>query len=1085
MRGMAEERRLVTVLFADVTSSTALGESIDPEALRGLLGRFFNTAREIVQSHGGTVEKFIGDAVMAVFGLPQAHGDDAARAIAAALELRDRVRDDPGLGDRLPIRLGINTGEVVASRQPESPGDFLVTGDAVNVAARLQQTAEPWTIIAGERTVRAAGDGFEFGPPMRQEARGKSVEVQAAVVLGRSQTHLRRRLPLVGRDGDLAQLRLAAQRAVGERRPFLVTLLAPAGTGKTRLLEEFLDVRDGLAGDARVAIAQCLPYGQRLTYWPLRSLLQGLADLPDDMPPERLRPAIQAWLNALGDDSAEHSAELLAATLGATDSDVADQSAIFSAWRRSIELAAAREPLILVIEDLHWSSNSLLDLIEYVLQPHGELPLLMIALARPELVDRRPGWGGGRRNYLSLALDPLDDPAVEKLVANLLDGPSPDIVRGVVARADGNPFYAGEIVRSIIERVPDLSDPVAVRNALAALPDTVQATVLARLDVLPVPARRLLQVGSIFGRSFRRAGVLSLEPGLEADADPSLEALVDRDLLRPAASDAFTFRHILIREVANSTLTRTERATLHASAAGWLEAETAEPDAIAELIAYHYREAVTLRQEIGLPVEPELKARAVEWLTRAAELAGAAAANLEASRHLRAAIELAERDDLPELYVRLGGAYGGGDEGAAAYAEAYRLGVQLGRGPDFLLQALSSELATVMRWHASIAHQRTEPEIAALRSRAAELLEKASDERSRAMYYISEGFYPFWLSNSVRVPTDDEKASSGEHARLGLEMAERLDDASMMSAALDSLTSSFGFEDVNVILDLSSRRVAMGDRITLTERMDAHHMVAWANCLLGEFAEAARLSRSGTALVLPGQSSNFTLAVAVWLPYSLAQLGQWDDVIPAAERAMTYWSEADTPAPGFGLHGLYSALWVARARHNRDQVDRWSELVERIALRFEENNPTHALIALARMDLAGLVAIVANWNRYSMRLQHLDRALGTCVDYGQRVSLEALDSIVEIANRGGLRPLEAQARRARGVQEAREDDLRASLRLFEEMASVPHIGRVEIELGQLVGDQTLVASGLARLESLGDLDQLDRVRKSGVAVPEA
>ena len=262
MRAMAEERRLVTVLFADVTGSTALGESIDPEALRGLLARFFRAAQEIVQSHGGTVEKFIGDAVMAVFGLPQAHGDDAARAINAALQLRDRVRDDPALGERLPIRLGINTGEVVASRQPDSAGDFLVTGDAVNVAARLQQSAEPWAIVAGERTVRAAGGGFQFGPLVRQEARGKSLEVHAAVVLGRLESHLRQRLPLVGRDGDLAQLRLVAQRAVGERRPFLVTLLAPAGTGKTRLLEELLDGRDGIAREARVAIAQCLPYGR-------------------------------------------------------------------------------------------------------------------------------------------------------------------------------------------------------------------------------------------------------------------------------------------------------------------------------------------------------------------------------------------------------------------------------------------------------------------------------------------------------------------------------------------------------------------------------------------------------------------------------------------------------------------------------------------------------------------------------------------------------------------------------------------------------------------------------------------------------
>jgi class 3 adenylate cyclase len=252
---VTDERRLVTVLFADVTGSTALGESLDPEDLRALLSRYYGTAKEVVTAHGGTVEKFIGDAVMAVFGLRQAHGDDATRAIAAALELRDRVRIDPRLGERLPIRLGVNTGDVVASRS-DSGDDFLVTGDAVNVAARLQQAAEPWSILCGARTVRAARVQFRFGPERHVDAKGKAGGVLAREALA-SAGASSARTPLFGRDADLAQLELVARRAFDEQRPFLVSVIAPPGTGKTRLLEEFLSRLPQIEEDAVVAATRC------------------------------------------------------------------------------------------------------------------------------------------------------------------------------------------------------------------------------------------------------------------------------------------------------------------------------------------------------------------------------------------------------------------------------------------------------------------------------------------------------------------------------------------------------------------------------------------------------------------------------------------------------------------------------------------------------------------------------------------------------------------------------------------------------------------------------------------------------------
>ena len=291
---MSEERRLVTILFADVSGSTTLGETLDPEDLRALLTRYYAIAREVVAEYGGTIEKFIGDAVMAVFGLPTAHGDDAERALGAALDLRDRVRDDPRLGDRLPIRLGVASGDIVARRDAAAGEDFLITGDAVNVAARLQQGADPWTIQLTDRTARATR-GFKFGPLTELDARGKARPIPARPLLGRGRSE-RARLPMIGRDADLAQLELVARRVFTERRPFLVTVVAPAGTGKTRLVEALLDRLPELGSAGTVAIAQCLPYGQRLTYWPLRAVLHQLVGTDDDGSPADLRRAVEAWL---------------------------------------------------------------------------------------------------------------------------------------------------------------------------------------------------------------------------------------------------------------------------------------------------------------------------------------------------------------------------------------------------------------------------------------------------------------------------------------------------------------------------------------------------------------------------------------------------------------------------------------------------------------------------------------------------------------------------------------------------------------------------------------------------------------------
>ena len=1074
---MTEERRLVTVLFADAVGSTGLGESLDPEDVRALMARYFSIATEVVEAHGGTLEKFIGDAVMAVFGLPVAHGDDAARAVAAALELRDRVREDSALGERLPIRLGISSGEVVASREPAA-GDFLVTGDAVNVAARLQQAAEPWSILVGERAARAAGRSFLLRPIEPIGVRGKSLPVPASEVIGRSEPATARRTPLIGRDADLAQLELVASRAFNERRPFLVSVIAAPGVGKSRLLEEFLDRLPARSPDARIATAQCLPYGQRLTYWPLRALLFQLLDLPEQAPPEIVRSAARAWLSAAGNETPDRTADLLATTIGAAEVELVDRAELFAAWRSTIELAALQQPVILVVEDLHWSSDSLLDLVEFVLRPRHESALLMVALARPELLDRRPNWGGGRRNYVSLALEPLGDGEVGLLVAQLLDGPAPDIVRSVVARADGNPFYAGEIVRSIVERVPDLRDQAAVDATLASLPDTVQATILARLDALPAPARRLLQVGSVFGRSYRLPGVVELDPDLAVSSAEASDELLTRDLVRASGRESFTFRHILIREVAYGTLTRAARIKLHAAAGSWLEATAgADVDALAELIAYHFRESISLSQLAGQPVDDAARRRAAAWLSHAADVAWAGAASIEAARHLQAAIELADREEQPELYLRLGRVWLGGDGGVAAFRTAYELGRDLNRSADFLLLALALRQTAMTRWFSSVARQPSLEEFEHLRAQARELFERATDERARATFLIAESFVPFWLSNLGRQPSRETLAQAEDWGRRGLELAEGLDDAVLMSAALDGIGDVTSREYPREALTLARRRLSFEHRLNVEERLDAHNVLAWRMCELGDLEDAISTSERGLAALQPGQDPFFALAVASWRPYAMAILGRWDDLPAAAERCRQLWLEGQRPAAGYAVSAFVSALDVARARQS-DGVERWSAVLDEILGQFEEGHPTRRLQGFVAPDVDALTNVITGWRSYVQRVQHVERALAACADRGKRVPTEPLDEIIERAEQLGQRPLQAQALRVRGLQgSSGQVDLASSLSLFQEIGARPYAGRVEIELGELTGDRNLSERGLVALDALGDVDQLERVRE--------
>jgi class 3 adenylate cyclase len=1060
---VSEERRIVTVLFADVTGSTAMGEEMDPEEVRSLLGRYYEIAKAVVAEHGGTLEKFIGDAVMAVFGLPTAHGDDAERAIAAALALRDRVRGDERLGTRLALRFGISTGEVVAALDPAAR-DFLVTGDTVNIAARIQQVAEPWQVLVTERTAYAAAGGFEFGTASTVEAKGKSAPLLVQEATGRRERSARLpvRVPMLGRDADFEQLQLVARRAFGEKRPWLVSLIAPAGTGKTRLLEEFLDHLASQSTPPRVAIAQCLPYGQQLTYWPMRQVLFNLSGVSEDAPAEEIRAATRRWLRSLQVDDADRVAELLAATVGAGAAEAPDRNFLFAAWRTAIEAVSRLAPLVVVFEDLHWSSESLLDLVEYLMQPRGEAQVLMIALTRPELLDRRPGWGGGRRNHLGLSLEPLDSDAIAELVRHLLDTDSPEVVRLVTERSEGNPFYAGELVRALIER-----------GSLERLPDTVQATVLARLDLLPAGERRLLQLGSVFGRSFRPDEIEAIEPGL-AGVEQLCESATARDLIRPAEGDRYAFRHILIREVAYQTLPRSERMRLHAAAAAWLASRAAGREvAIGEIVAFHYREAALLASAVDAESEQAagLRRQAVRWLVMAADVAQSAAAFPETVRHLRSAVELAEEAATGVLHERIGECLGG-DNGVAELEVALALYAKYGAPPEDRLRALAELLMITTRMQGSVADRMSEERMASLRAEGRELSSQTSDRRARARFLAADGYYPFWLQ-AIRPPSAEDLEAANAGARQALAVARELGDFNLASIALDALAgNATAVDDLLSAREFTRQRLEFEDRLNLYERIDAHSMMAWMNAILGELQEAVDASTRGMAVIQPGQVPANVLHLLAWRMYALFNLGRWDEVLSLGPRLIQLWDEAGRLAAGYTLRGVTAAWLAAHARRDPTSVD-IATMLREVCRQYETGNAFRSLAEFIDGDQrAGLQFLRL---RVGVRVgpETSEQVMGLLCDAGALPAPDLVDDLLDYWQ-GRIPLLTAQGLRARGLAHSDPASLLEAETLYASLGAVPGVARVRIELGRLTGDQARVDAGTRALEELGDVDYLGR-----------
>jgi class 3 adenylate cyclase/DNA-binding winged helix-turn-helix (wHTH) protein len=711
-------RKVVTVLFCDVTASTALGEELDPEALFGVMSRYFEELGAIIERHGGTVAKFIGDAVMAVFGIPHVHEDDALRAVRAAAEIRARL---PALaqdvGVELPFRTGVNTGLVLVGER-----ENLAIGHAVNVAARLEQAAAPGEILVGPQTLQLVRDAVRVEPLDPLALNGKSRPVPAFRLLDvdpHAPGFLRHfDAQLVGRGRELGLLRDAWGRTVAESGCHLFTLLGAAGVGKSRLVAELLSA---LGDEVLVLSGRCLHYGEGITFWPLQ---EALADVGEPAEPvlERLR------------------------TGGA-----ATPEELFLEVRRSLDLLAAERPVILHVDDLQWAEPMLLDLLDHIVALSRGAPILLLCAARPELLEDRPGWGGGKLNATSLLLEPLATAECDALLESLGDGLDPDARGRVVAASEGNPLFLEEMAA------------LAAATGTTAVPATIQALLAARLDLLTTEEREVLERGAIEGEVFHRSAARALSSErTETEVDSRLMGLVRKELIRPHPAtirddDAFRFRHLLIRDAAYDALPKSTRADLHEKFALWLEQAGDDIVELDEIAGWHLEQTLRYQRELGQSPDEALARDASNHLhtagRRARERRDVAAAKHLLERALALAREGDTRRaliaaDLAEVLVEAG-----------EFARADQLLTEIEHDPD--VSAVAA--LTRFEWMTSVSAPGATRQIESRLPGILKHFARVGGQRGLARaHMVAHNLY--WLRCRA-TPAGDEILIAAQHAR--------------------------------------------------------------------------------------------------------------------------------------------------------------------------------------------------------------------------------------------------------------------------------------------------------------------------------
>jgi predicted ATPase/class 3 adenylate cyclase len=883
------ERRLVSVLFADLVGFTSLSEERDPEEVRDLLTRYFETSRRLIERYGGTVEKFIGDAVMAVWGTPIAREDDPERAVRAALELTEAVETlgaEAGL-PKLRARAGVLTGEAAVTVGAEGQG--MVAGDLVNTAARIQSVAPSGSVFVGEVTRRATEAAIVYEDAGPHALKGKaepaalSRAVRVVAKVGGVARSSGLEAPFVGRDRELRMLKDLFHASAERSAAHLVSVAGVAGMGKSRLTWELYKYIDGLATNVRWHRGRCLAYGEGVTYWALAEMVRTRAGILEGEEAETALPKLRSAIEDSVPDPEERRwiEPRLAHLLGLEERTAGEREDLFAAWRLFYERLAEEMPTVMVFEDLHWADAALLDFIDYLMEWSRGHRLFVLTLARPDLLDRRPTWGAGRRNFTSISLEALPQEVMEAMLRDLVPGLPDDVRSGILERAQGVPLYAVETVRMLLDRGLLVQEGNEYRptGSIASLdvPETLHALIAARLDGLTPEERRLVQDASVLGKTFARAAIAALSRVPDPELDAMLASLVRKEILSllvdPLSPERgqYAFLQDLMKGVAYEMLSKRERKARHLAVASYFESlHGADEPEIAEVLAAHYSDAYRLVPEAEDAAETRDRAR--EALLRAGERAASLAATEEAERYFSEAAELAEDALQRAAALERAGvvAHTGGRapeasryfEQAIALFEAEGRTHPAARVSARLAQAMwergafAGSLELMDRSFRVIAEEEADEDVAELAGQLARHLYfagriDAAEERVEQALDVAEAlFLPEVLSHALNTK-----------ALVRLAQGHRREGLALMRYALDiALEHDLAGAALRAYYNLADS-VAHADR----------------------YHEALELVRSGLALARRVGNRNWELNLLGQM-YPLLALGEWDDLLAHAAQ---------------------------------------------------------------------------------------------------------------------------------------------------------------------------------------------------------
>jgi class 3 adenylate cyclase/tetratricopeptide (TPR) repeat protein len=1092
------ERRLVTVLFADLVGFTQLSEGRDAEEVRELLSRYFESTRTLIERYGGTVEKFIGDAVMAVWGAPTAHEDDAERAVRAALDLVAAV---PELDASLSARAGVLTGEAAVTIAAEGQG--MVAGDLVNTASRIQTAADAGGVLVGEATKRASEAAIAYEDAGEHMLKGKAEPVRlwralrVTAARGGALKFEGLEAPFVGRERELRLIKQLFHASAEEGQAHLVSVLGIAGIGKSRLAWEFHKYIDGLIDNMFLWRGRCLPYGEGVTYWALAEMVRRRADIVEGEEPDSARPKLTSALADYIADPEERAwiEPRLAHLLGLEERTAADREDLFSAWRLYFERLSEHQPAILVFEDMQWADASLFDFIEYLLEWSRNHPIFIVTLARPELTERRPTWGAGTRSFTSLFLEPLPRDAREELLEGLVPGLPEELRTLIRERAEGVPLYAVETVRMLLDRglLTREAGGYRLTGEVEALevPETLHALLAARLDGLESSERRLLQSAAVLGKTFTRASLCALTGLEDAELEPVLASLVRKEILnlqadpRSPERGQYAFLHALVQKVAYDTLSLKERKASHLAVAAYLElAWGSEEEEIVEVVASHYLAAYRAAPDAADATE--IKAKARDRLARAGERAASLVAHEEALRYFEQAADLSDeplaRAGLQERAGEMAELGGQPDEAAARYEDA--IGLFEEEGHTHAAARVSARLGFVgwNRGQAAEAVERMERSFQVLAGdEPDEDLASLAAELARVLYFTG----------------DHERAA--QRIDLALEIVQSLQLQGLISQALTTKAVIVQLRRPEEAIALLRHAVTLAlESDDAIAALRAYFNLAHEMSDRGRYEDAVELTRDGLDLARRHGSRAWELRMLAQMLYPLSALGSWDEAVARAAEipagAHLQFGNvvlAAELAPLTRIHTARGELAEAQTlatlaggfETSDDRQERTSIAVSRAMLTRAEGRVGDALAAAEEALQLGGAAGRAHLNEAFVEALEAALALG---------DLERVDQLVgEIdelsrANRGGY--LQAQrtrfvaalaGRRGKGV--AAERSFKRGAALFRELgmpfwAAVTEFEHADwlVTEGRLEEAEPLLAEARETFERLGATPWLER-----------